>query len=146
MDIPEPEWKYLSDFAIKKGKTDKDPKGALSTLLAPRRGATKVTISPESSQPPDDAPNGQPTVETLDGTDDLADPTPHDTPGTATAPEVPPSTEPPTPASRQTRSGRTIRNTPRYAQSVTQREQGLVAWEVLLDQDEQEQVYRLRRQ
>ena len=144
MDIPEPEWKYLSGFAIKKGKTGKDPKGALSTLLAPRRGATKATIGPAPSQPPDDAPNGQPTVdtvtETLDGTDDLADPTPHDTPGPTTAPEVPPVTEPPTPASRQTRSGRTIRNTPRYQQSVTQREQGLVAWEVLLDQDEQEQV------
>ena len=42
--------------------------------------------------------------------------------------------------SRQTRTGSTIRNTPRYEQSVTQREQGLVAWEVLLDQDEQEQV------
>ena len=128
MDIPEPEWKYLSGFAIKKGKTDKEPKGALSTLLAPRRGATKVTISPEPSQPPDDAPNGQPTVdpftETLDGTDNLADLTPHDTPGTATAPAVPPVTETPTPASRQTRSGITIRNTPRYAQSVTQKGTG----------------------
>ena len=144
MDIPEPEWKYLSGFAIKKGRTDTDPKGALSTLLAPWRGATKVTMSPAPSQLPDEAPNGQPTVdtitETLDGTDDLADPAPHDTPGPTTAPEVPPVTEPPTPASRQTRSGRTIRNTPRYEQSVTQREQGLVTWEVLLDQDEQEQV------
>ena len=122
MDIPEPEWKYLSGFAIKKDKTDKDPKGVLSTLLAPRRGATKVTNSLAPSQIPDNAPNGQPTVEaiteTLDGTDDLADPTPPDTPGPTTAPEDPPVTEPPTPVSRQTRSGRTIRNTPRYEQSV----------------------------
>ena len=41
---------------------------------------------------------------------------------------------------RQTRSGRTVRNTPQYKQSITQRDQGLVVWEVLLDQDEQEQV------
>ena len=47
---------------------------------------------------------------------------------------------PPMPAARQTRSGRTIRNTPRYDQSITQRDQGLEAWEVLVDQDEQEQV------
>ena len=103
MDIPEPEWKYLSGFAIKKGKTDKDPKGALSTLLAPRRGAIKVTNSLAPSQIPDDAPNSQPTVETitktLDGTDDLADPTPPDTLGPTTAPEDQPVTAPPTPAS-----------------------------------------------
>ena len=44
------------------------------------------------------------------------------------------------PAARQTRSGRTIHNTPCYEHSLTQRDQGLLAWEVLLDQDEQEQV------
>ena len=54
--------------------------------------------------------------------------------------EQQPIAGPSMPAARQTRSGRTVRNTPRYEQSVTQREQGLVAWEVLLDQDEQEQV------
>ena len=144
MAILEPEWKYLSGFAIKKGMTDKDTKGALSTLLAPRRGATKVTNSLAPSKIPDEAPNRQPAVETitetLDGADDLADPTPPDAPGPTTAPEDPPVTAPPTPASRQTRSGRSIRNTPRYEQSITQREQGLVTWEVLLDQDEQEQV------
>ena len=32
-----------------------------------------------------------------------------------------------------------VRSTPWYKQSITQRDQGLVAWEVLLDQDEQEQ-------
>ena len=76
----------------------------------------------------------------LDGIDDLAEQTPQGIAVSPTPPEEPPVAEPPTPASRQTRSGRTIRNTPRYEQSVTQREQGLVAWEVLLDQDEQEQV------
>ena len=47
--------------------------------------------------------------------------------------EQPPLTGPSMPVARQTRSGRTIRNTPRYKQSITQRDQGLVAWKVLLD-------------
>ena len=54
--------------------------------------------------------------------------------------EQQPATGPSLSATRQTRSRRTIRNTPRYEQSITQRDQGLVAWEVLHDQDEQEQV------
>ena len=33
-----------------------------------------------------------------------------------------------------------VRNTSQYKQSVSQRNQGLIAWEVLLDQDEQENV------
>ena len=41
---------------------------------------------------------------------------------------------------RQTRSGRIVRNTPHYEQSVNQCNQGLVAWEVLLDQDDREDV------
>ena len=47
-----------------------------------------------------------------------------------------PQTAQPLPAARQTRSGRAIYNTLRYKQSVTQRNQELVAWEVLLDQDD----------
>ena len=43
-------------------------------------------------------------------------------------------------AACQTCSGRVICNTPRYEQSISQRSQGLVAWEVLLDQDEQEDI------
>ena len=41
---------------------------------------------------------------------------------------------------RQTRSGRVVTNTPRYDQSMMQRSQGLVAWEVLMDQDKREDV------
>ena len=44
------------------------------------------------------------------------------------------------PPARQTCSGRVVRNTPRYDQSVSQCNQGLVAWEVLLDQDNREDV------
>ena len=40
----------------------------------------------------------------------------------------------------QTRSGRVVVNTSRYNQSLTQRSQGLVALEVLVDQDEREDV------
>ena len=58
-----------------------------------------------------------------------------------TAPQLPqPQPEQPLPAARQTHSGRFICNTPRYEQSISQRSQGLVAWEDLLDQDEQEDV------
>ena len=56
------------------------------------------------------------------------------------APEQLTNTGPTEHGARQSRSGRTIRNTPRYEQSITQRDQGLVTWEVLLDQDEHEQV------
>ena len=44
------------------------------------------------------------------------------------------------PTARQTRSGRIVKDTPRYEQTVSQRDQGLVAWEVLLDQDDQEDI------
>ena len=54
----------------------------------------------------------------------------------ATLPQ--PHQELPTMAVRQTRSGWVIKNTPCYNQSVSLHNQGLVAWELLLDQDEQE--------
>ena len=41
---------------------------------------------------------------------------------------------------RQTCSGRVVTNTPRYNQSMSQRSQGHVAWEVLMDQDEREDM------
>ena len=36
--------------------------------------------------------------------------------------------------------GRVVQNTPHHEQSILQRIQGLIAWEVLLDQDEREDV------
>ena len=151
MDTPEPEWKYISGFAIKKGAADKGTKGALTNLLTPWRGATKVTNDPAPPQildeSPVDQPGDEPTMEPFNETDDITTPPP---PAVAPSPAdaVPPVAleerhpfiEPSTPAARQTRSGRLIRNTPQYDQSITQRDQGLVAWEILLDQDEQEQV------
>ena len=46
--------------------------------------------------------------------------------------------ETPVETARPTRSGRVIKNTPRYDQSMSLRDQGIVAWELLIDQDEQE--------
>ena len=58
-----------------------------------------------------------------------------------TAPQLPqPQLEHPSLVAQQMRSGRVIHNTSRYEQSISQRSQGLVAWEILLDQDEQEDV------
>ena len=54
--------------------------------------------------------------------------------------EPQPQPEPPFHATQQTHSGRVVRNTSRYKQSVSQRNQVLIAWEILLDQDEQENV------
>ena len=45
-----------------------------------------------------------------------------------------------------TRSGRAIHPTARYQQSLAQREQGIVAWEVLVDQDEQEMIPTAQQQ
>ena len=47
---------------------------------------------------------------------------------------------------RQTRSGRVVRNTQRYAEGVQQRQQGLVAWETLVDQDDNELVPTAQQQ
>ena len=45
LDTPDPEWKYLSSFATKKGTPKSTDKGGLDGLLAPRRGAiTEVWI------------------------------------------------------------------------------------------------------
>ena len=49
-----------------------------------------------------------------------------------------PQQVPPPASTHQTRSGRVIKNTPRYDQSMARRDQGIVAWELLIDQDEQE--------
>ena len=94
---------------------------------------------------PDDSPltqqDDEPSLEPVNETVDHAAPLPLDDAGPPETPEQQQNTaQPEIAAARQTRSGRTIRNTPQYEQSVAQRDQGLEAWEVLLDQDGQEQV------
>ena len=46
LDAPDPEWKYLSGFATRKGTAKTVAKGGLDGLLALRRGATAATNPP----------------------------------------------------------------------------------------------------
>ena len=141
MDTPEPDWKYLSGFAVKKGRPEPAGRGISNDLIAPRRGP--ITTAQHSHTTPNldmhaDLPEEPPIRGTNWTTENLqGDPPTENQPapllsGLQTAQDVPPA--------RQTRSGRIVRNTPRYDQSINQRNQGLVAWEVLLDQDEREDV------
>ena len=107
-------------------------------LITPRRG------------PVTNLPSTGPVDQPVDHHQDLTDPVVQDEPAHPQEFAVP-DTQPPVtltqqqtdqaaPPTRQTRSGRVIRNTPHYEQSVNQRNQGLVAWEILLDQDDREDV------
>ena len=145
MDAPELEWKYLSGFAVKKEATKAGAKGALENLLAPRREAARTTPMPRQQEIPNESHMHQQQDKTALNLDH--DPIGDTTPQLPTVPDQPtgnqgpqPHTEQPVPAARQTRSSRVVHNTPWYEQSITQRDQGLVAWEVLLDQDDQERI------
>ena len=137
LDAPEPEWKYLSGFAIQKGQPKPRTIGHLSGILAPRRGPTTAPIP---ATPTEDltTQQQQPILN-----EDIGDVLPIEAESPAAASPAPPPQHTPTQAPQnssvhQTRSGRVVTNTPRYDQSMTQRSQGLVAWEVLVDQDERE--------
>ena len=142
LDAPEPEWKYLSIFAVQKGQPKSGIKGSLDSLLAPRRGPTTANAI---SSPP---------VGTVQSTTQHQDPQIPvvDENNAVNATELPlpaPQTVPLLPApqpiqlpitAHQSRRGRVIHYTPRYDQSMTQRSQGLVASEVLMNQDEREDL------
>ena len=136
-DAPELEWKYLSGLAVRKDHARTNSTG-LERLITPRRG------------PVTNLPSTGPTDPPVDLQQDLTDPVAQDEPAYPQEVAIP-DTQPPVampqqqtdqaaPPTRQTRSRRVIRNTPRYEQSVNQRNQGLVAWEVLLDQDDREDI------
>ena len=139
LDAPEPQWKYLSGFAIQKGQHKKRTPGPLGDLLAPRRGST--TASPLATTTEDlTTQQQQPLVN-----QDTGDAVPEDTESPTQVSAQPPTQQAPAQAPQdsaiwQTRSGRVVTNTTRYDQSMRQRIQGLVAWEVLMDQDEREDV------
>ena len=208
LDAPEPEWKYLSGFTVKKGHPDPAGRGITNSLIAPRRGPITMCNSspmPEMENAPanvqeeptipdvngttnnqqgDLSPAHQPTTllhgpqpalsvptacwtpETEDAPADLQEePTIPDTNGTTKnqqgdlSPAYQPTTHlhgpqpaPSVPTASQTRSSRIVRNTPRYEQSMYQWNQGLVAWEVLLNQEDTEDIpmaksqYTIQRQ
>ena len=145
MDAPELEWKYLSGFTVKKGATTAGIKGALENMLAPRMGPARTSSLPSPPDMPDELHMQQQQREPVidhdhNPLDDIVKQLPT-IPAQLAGQQVPTThTEQPGPVARQTRSGRVVHNTPWYEQSVTQRNQGLIAWEVLLDLDEQERV------
>ena len=137
LDAPEPEWKYLSGFAIQKGQPKPRTIGPLSGILAQRHGPTTARIP---ATPTEDlkTQQQQPILN-----EDIGDILPIEAESPAPASPAPPPQHAPTQAPQnssvhQTCSRRVVTNTPRYNQSMTQRSQGLVAWEVLVDQDERE--------
>ena len=114
-------------------------KGPLGDLLVPRHGPTSAPlpaaptedITTQQQHPTSNQDNGErmPIVEE---------------PTTPVDP-VPPAQRAPNQSSQngavcQTRSGQVVTNTSRYNQSMAQRSQGLVAWEVLVNQDEREDI------
>ena len=138
LDAPDPEWKYLSGFATKKGTPKAATKGGLDGLLAPRRGAI-TTGSPRQGNHEDDQPLDQEQDPPLPSANDADAQETTDAHSTVPATTIP-AQLPETPVAPlcQTRSGRVIKNTSRYDQSMTLRDEGIVAWELLIDQDEQE--------
>ena len=138
LDTLDPEWKYLSGFATKKWAPKSATKGGLDGLLAPRRGAI-ATTSPQQESNED--------AQSVGHQQDLPVPLATDTNEQLTTPLQPVISEAALPlqqretpgrTARQTRSGRVIKNTKRYNQSMSLRDQGIVAWELLIDQEEQE--------
>ena len=139
LDAPNPEWKYLSGFAVHKGQPRQSAKEPLGDLIVPRRGPTNA---PSPAAPAPERVTQQTLPITNQNNEDV---TPNGEEPPTTVVQAPsthhvPEQGPQNNAVRQTRSGRVVTNTSRYNQSVTQRSQGLVAWEVLVDQDEGEDI------
>ena len=128
LDAPDPEWKYLSGFATKKGTPKSVTKEGLDGLLVLGRGAiSTVSLQQESNE------NAQPVAHQQD----LPAPLATDADEQQTTPQQPvipeaaiPLQQPETSVAmtRQMRSGRVIKNTPRYDQSMSLCDQGIVAW------------------
>ena len=132
LDAPEPEWKYLSRFTIKKGQHEPVGRGIPNSLIAQRRGQITMTNPSSTPETMDTAASQPEEPMTQDGNGTTANQPEDQSPVHQQAPLLP-DTQPSqtVPTARQTRSGRVVRNTPRYKQSVNQRNQGLVTWEVL---------------
>ena len=149
-DAPNPEWKYLARLLHRKRpvtRTDKEKKQPIqqNTPVQVPEGARTETVHHPLSEPQTQSEHRQHIEEQANPR--VLDPTQQQTqvqepPSVpVVSPELPEGT-PPT----STRSGRAIRPTARYQQSLAQREQGIVAWEILVDQDEQETIPTAKQQ
>ena len=113
-DAPDPEWKYLSGFAVRKDRAKPNSPGLIDRLITPRRGP----VISGSNQPSNSSSDLF-----VDQQQDQTDPVMQDE-STHHQEVAIPDTQPPTmltqqqtdqtsPPIRQTHSGRVIRNTPR---------------------------------
>ena len=114
LDAPDPEWKYLSGFAIQKGQPKPRSNGPLSDLLAPRRGPT--TAPPPTMLTEDLTTQQQQQPNNNQDTEDVV---PNGAESPTPASPAPLPHQAPTQASqnsavRQTRSGQVVTSTPRY--------------------------------
>ena len=152
-DAPPPEWKYLARFLQQKRPAQQKVKDSKRTS---QPDTSVLQVSEGARQEPAiHPPMEQPLQSELDSPIEeqvnpriLAPPQqlPHQDEELPVASLVPPSREEETPQVTTTRSGRAIRPTARYQQSLAQREHGIVAWEILVDQDEQENIPTAKQQ
>ena len=133
-DSPEPEWKRLSGL-VKSNKKCSDSEGPMSPTCINNTTVlddlSNINLSPDSEQDQREAgPNDQ-TETNPNHVHHQQEAVLHGSEGETTMDTIPnPSVT--------TRSGRNIRRTQHMEKSVQQREQGIVAWELLYDQDEVE--------
>jgi hypothetical protein len=150
-DAPEPIWKRLAgldDLEPKLGKTKVKATTTFPSIRPAREppiqdGLPGVVLPMQQAIPQDEVGNVHlppqqvhfvPPVHepAQQAAVPIPEPVPAVPPVRARQAPPPPPAHPPTPA-RVTRSGRVVRDSTRYTQSIQQREDNIVAWEVLTD-------------
>jgi hypothetical protein len=142
-DSPEPIWKRLAgldDLAPKLGKAKGKTTKAFPSIRPVREppiqaGPTGVVPPIEPPIPPDEVGNLHVPPQPIPPINNPI-PEPLPTVPQAQVRQAPPPTAYPSSPARVTRSGRVVKDSTRYTQSVKQRDQNLVAWEVLTDNDD----------
>ena len=137
-DSPEPIWKRLAGL-----EPNELGKGHVSTTAPTIRPAREPPIpqgAPMGATPPTAHIPPQDEVGNLHIPPEDIPPVPQAQQPLHAVPPVLPQPAPPQvpvpPPARVTRSGRVVKDSARYTQSVQQREENLVAWEVLTDNDD----------
>ena len=150
-DAPNPEWKYLTRLLHRKRPVQrteeemKHPKQQ-NTLVQVSEGTRNETVHLPLSGPPTQSEHNQHIEEQANPR--VLDPTQQQAQEQEppSVPVISPELHEETPPTTRTRSGRSVRPTARYQQSLAQRKQGIVAWEILVDQDEQENIPTAKQQ